>query len=101
MRKSLLPILFFTLVLSSVARTETKNATQQTYAKNPHPRLNILIHVGTKGFNYQNNLEYMKLLDSLKIPYQRLIVKDAPHSAKTIYQKQGEQIMKFHAANFR
>lgn len=70
------------------------------YAKNPNPPLNILIHVGTRGFNYENNLEYMKFLDSLKIPYQRQIVEDAPHSAKTIYEKKGVEIMKFHAANF-
>lgn len=70
------------------------------YAKNPQPPLKILVFVGTKGFNYQNNLAYMKHLDSLKIPYERLIVKDAPHSARVIYQKQGLAIMRFHAKNF-
>ena len=67
------------------------------YAKNPKPALKILVFVGTKGFNYQNNLAYMKFLDSLKIPYQRLIVKDAPHSARIIYEKKGLEIMQFHA----
>lgn len=71
------------------------------YAANPRPPLKILIHVGTKGFNYQNNLAYMQLLDQLKIPYQKLIVPDAPHSAMIIYQKAGLRIMKFHAENFR
>lgn len=71
------------------------------YAAKPKPRLNILIHVGTKGFNYQNNLAYMQFLDELKIPYQKLIVPEAPHSAMIIYQKSGEQIMQFHANNFR
>ena len=71
------------------------------YAAKPKPRLNILIHVGTKGFNYQNNLAYMQFLDELKIPYQKLIVPEAPHSAMIIYQKSGEQIMQFHAKNFR
>ena len=70
------------------------------YAQNPEPILPILIHVGTKGFNYQNNLEYMKFLDSLKIPYQRLIVDDAAHSAAQIYEKRGLEIMRFHAKNF-
>jgi len=70
------------------------------YAKHPEPRLSILIHVGTKGFNYENNLEYMAFLDSLKIPYERLIVEDAPHSAKIIYEKQGLELMRFHARNF-
>lgn len=71
------------------------------YAKHPQPKLAILIHVGTKGFNYQNNLEYMKFLESLKIPFQRLIVEDAPHSALKIYEKEGLKIMKFHAGNLQ
>ena len=70
------------------------------YAKNPSPALPILIHVGTKGFNFQNNVAYMKFLDTLKIPYERLIVEDVPHSAAKIYEKQGLTIMKFHAKNF-
>lgn len=73
----------------------------RTYAANPTHPLKILIHVGTKGFNYQNNLAYMKFLDELKIPYQKVIVPEAPHSAMIIYQKQGLRIMKFHADNFR
>ena len=70
------------------------------YAKNPRPSLRILVHVGTKGFNYENNLEYMEFLTSLKIPFERLIVEDAPHSASVIYEKRGLELMKFHAANF-
>lgn len=70
------------------------------FAKNPDEKLHIMIYVGTKGFNYENNLAYMKYLDSLKIPYQRLIVPDAPHSGRIIYEKRGSEIMKFHAKNF-
>lgn len=70
------------------------------YAANPSPSLPVLIHVGTKGFNYENNLAYMEFLDSLKIPYERLIVDGVPHSAAGIYEKQGLKIMKFHARNF-
>ncbi|MCP4511745.1 MAG: esterase family protein [Fuerstiella sp.] len=70
------------------------------YAKNPSPSLPILIHVGTKGFNYENNLAYMDFLDTLKIPYQKLVVKDAAHSAGQIYDKRGLEIMTFHARNF-
>ena len=66
---------------------------------NPRPKLPILIHVGTKGFNYENNLAYMEFLDSLKIPYKRLIVEGVPHSATGIYEKRGLEIMQFHAAN--
>ncbi|MFQ5732713.1 MAG: hypothetical protein ACE5KM_12265 [Planctomycetaceae bacterium] len=43
----------------------------------------------------------MKHLDSLKIPYRRLIVKDAPHSARIIYDKRGLEIMRFHAESSR
>ena len=73
------------------------------YASKPRlqPQLKILVHVGTKGFNYQNNLQYMDFLDSLEIPYQRLIVEDVPHSAMQIYQQQGLKIMQFHVKNFR
>ena len=70
------------------------------YAANPRPPLRILVHVGTKGFNYENNLEYMEFLTSLKIPYERLIVEGVPHSATLIYEKRGLELMKFHAANF-
>ena len=71
----------------------------RAYSKNPVPKLNILIHVGTRGFNYQNNLAYMKFLDELKIPYQKLIVEDAPHSAWAIYKKSGLKLMRFHASH--
>ena len=71
------------------------------YAKNPEPKFRILVYVGDKGFNYANNLEYMEFLKSLEIPFERLIVKDAPHSAKVIYAKNGLDIMKFHAESFR
>lgn len=72
----------------------------RAYAKNPKPPLRILIHVGTKGFNYENNLEYMEFLTSLKIPYERLIVEGVPHSAGLIYEKRGLELMKFHATSF-
>lgn len=73
----------------------------RAYAKTPKPSLRILVHVGTKGFNYENNLEYMKFLESLKIPFDRLIVPDVPHSAAGIYEKRGLELVKFHADNFR
>lgn len=63
--------------------------------------LRILFHVGTKGFNYQNNLEYMEYLEGLQIPFEKVIAVDATHSAKQIYQAHGQQIMNFHAASFR
>jgi len=62
--------------------------------------LKILVHVGDRGFNYQNNLEWMKHLDSLGIKHERLIVPGAEHSARQIYEASGLQIMRFHAQNF-
>jgi endo-1,4-beta-xylanase len=73
----------------------------RTYAAGDHPRVRLLIHVGTEGFNYENNLEYMKFLDSLGIKYKQVIVPEAPHSAIKIYQQQGIKIMRFHARNFQ
>lgn len=78
-----------------LARQYAKGRRDARYA------LRILVHVGTKGFNYENNLAYMTFLDSLEIPYERLIVEDAPHSAKVIYEKNGIDIMKFHTESFR
>ena len=71
------------------------------YGRNPKPKLNILVHVGNKGFNYQSNLEWMEHLKQLKIPFDHLIIPDAPHSATKIYEKKGLEIMRFHAANFK
>ncbi|PQO26418.1 1,4-beta-xylanase [Blastopirellula marina] len=71
------------------------------YAESKEPPLRIMLHVGTEGFNYENNLEYMKFLESLKIPFERIIVEGAPHSAQKIYDKRGLELVNFHAENFR
>ena len=67
--------------------------------KNASP-LKPMIWVGTKGFNYEYNLKFMKYLDKLGIPYEKLIVTDAPHSARIIYEKKGLELMQFHDRNF-
>lgn len=64
------------------------------------PSLKPLIWVGTRGFNYEYNLKYMEFLDGLGIPYEKLIVPDAQHSATQIYEAQGDALMKFHQRNF-
>ena len=64
-------------------------------------QLKPMIWVGTKGFNYEYNLKFMTYLDELGIPYERLICPEAPHSAGTIYQKMGLQLMGFHDGNFK
>lgn len=71
------------------------------YAETKNPPLRIMLHVGTAGFNYENNLQYMEFLKSLKIPFERIIVEEAPHSAQKIYDKRGLELVQFHAENFR
>ena len=70
------------------------------YADGDYPPVDWLIYVGTKGFNYENNLAYMKFLDSLGIKYKKLIVPDVDHSGTRIYDKKAKQIIRFHANNF-
>ena len=73
----------------------------KAYSKRKNaPPLNPLIWVGTKGFNYEYNLKFMKYLDGLGIPYKKLIVPDAPHSTKIIYEKNWIALMQFHDQNF-
>jgi acetyl esterase/lipase/enterochelin esterase-like enzyme len=70
------------------------------YAASPHPPMHWLFYVGSAGFNYRNNLEYMEFLDGLGIPYQRMIVSDVPHNTRLIYELHAKNIMGFHADNF-
>ena len=65
------------------------------------PAFRMLVFVGTKGFNYDNNLEFMEYLDSLGIPFERLVVPGAPHSAKIIYEKNAAEILGFHQRSFQ
>jgi endo-1,4-beta-xylanase len=64
-------------------------------------KLQILVHVGDQGFNYENNLQWMKHLESLGIEFEKVIVPGVGHSAKGIYDKRGLDIMSFHAKNFK
>lgn len=70
------------------------------YSATPHPPMHWLFYVGSKGFNYRNNLEYMEFLQSLDIPFRRMIVSDVPHNTRLIYEKHAVEIMRFHADNF-
>ncbi len=72
----------------------------RSYAASPHPPVDWLFYVGSKGFNYSNNLQYMEYLQSLDIPFRRMIVSDVHHSARLIYQQQAVAILNFHADNF-
>ena len=61
----------------------------------------VLVHVGDRGFNYANNLDWMKHLRKLDIQHESLIVAGAEHSALQIYEKVGKRIMLFHATHFK
>ena len=71
------------------------------YAQQKPAQVRWMIYVGTKGFNYENNLAYMRFLDSLGIHYEKLIVPDVPHSGGQIYEKAAMKIIQFHADNFK
>jgi enterochelin esterase-like enzyme len=62
--------------------------------------LRILVSVGKKDMNYQANLDWMKHLTGLSIPYEEAIAGDAPHSAAECYKNLGDRVMLFHAQNF-
>ncbi|MEL7498846.1 MAG: alpha/beta hydrolase-fold protein [Planctomycetota bacterium] len=84
-----------------LARAYAKKRSTKTESNNAQPMLKILVHVGDKGFNYQNNLEWMQHLESLGIDHEKIIVPDVGHSAIDIYEKSGLEIMKFHVENFQ
>ncbi len=74
----------------------------RSYVARPNaPKLNLMVYVGSKGSNYQNNLKYMEFLDRQGINYTRLIVPEATHSAKEVYDGNGLDIVQFHQANFQ
>ena len=59
-----------------------------------------MLWVGTKGFNYETNLQFSAYLDELGISHEKLIVPGAAHSAKEIMDAKGLKLMKFHERNF-
>ena len=62
--------------------------------------LRILVGVGKKDMNYEANLDWMKHLESLDIPFEKAIAGDASHSAAECYRNLGDHVLKFHADNF-
>ncbi len=79
---------------------DTWSLAQKHSVKKKKYQIAPLIWVGTKGFNYEYNLKYMKYLEKLGINYHKLIVSDTSHSAQKIYQKKGLELMEFHDQNF-
>ncbi len=59
-----------------------------------------LVAVGTKDFNYEANLAWMRHLTSRGVKFEKIIVPDVPHNAAQVYEKIGPAAMKFHAACF-
>jgi endo-1,4-beta-xylanase len=64
-------------------------------SKSKH-KLKPMIWVGDKGFNYEFNLKYMKYLETLGVPYEKLICPEVGHSASGIYEKMGNTLMQYH-----
>lgn len=65
------------------------------------PALPIMLWVGNKGFNYEYNLKFSDYLKELGIDHEIIVADGAPHSARVIYQKRGDELMGFHQKNFR
>ena len=67
------------------------------YARQPtQPPLNILIWVGTNGFNYEATLDYLDFLAGLEISTERLVVPDVGHNSTELYEKRGIDLLGFH-----
>ncbi len=81
--------------------TNTWDRAAEYARREDKPRLPILIWVGTKGFNYEDNLKFSAYLDELKVPHQMLVVEGVDHSAQRIYEKRGLELMRFHQRNFK
>ena len=60
------------------------------------PDLPLLFWVGTKGFNYENNLAYMAMLDELGVPYEKIIVPGVKHNGRELFERRGADLMRFH-----
>ena len=70
------------------------------YSKRKGDKVDLLVVVGTKDFNYEANLEWMAHLTKLGIPYEKIIVPEVPHNAGLVYEKVGLRAMQFHSACF-
>ena len=71
------------------------------YAEKKQPPLRIMIMVGDKDMNYEANLDWMKHLKSLDIPFEHEILPNVAHNSTLVFQQRGEKIMNFHAESFR
>ncbi len=60
------------------------------------PPLNILVWVGTRGFNYEATLEYLGYLEGLSVPAERLIAPGVDHNPFWFYETLGVDLLRFH-----
>lgn len=71
------------------------------YAANPVPPVRLLLVIGTKDFNHASNLDYMKFLDELKLPFSKIILEGVSHSNPEYYARLKISTLQFHAESFR
>ena len=65
------------------------------------PPLDIMIWVGTRGFNYEATLEYMGYLYGLGVPAERLIAPGVDHNPVWFYEAHGVDLLRFHDSHWR
>lgn len=71
------------------------------YAANPVPPVRLLLVIGTKDFNHASNLDYMKFLDELKLPFGKIILEGVSHSNPEYYAQLKVATLQFHAESFQ
>ena len=69
-------------------------------ARGGGPTVRVMIWVGTKGYNYRTNRQFMRRMTELGVPFESTVVDDVGHSARDIYERSGRRLMDFHAAAF-
>ena len=72
----------------------------KSYSNLGDHRLSIAFWGGTKGFNYNDILEYMEYLDSLGINYQSYFVGGIGHNSWLLYHSIGIDLQNFHVSAF-
>ena len=72
----------------------------KSYANSGDHSLSIAFWGGTKGFNYNDILEYMEYLDSLGINYQSYFVGGIGHNSWLLYHSIGIDLQNFHVSAF-
>ena len=72
----------------------------KSYVNSGGHRLSVAFWGGTKGFNYNDILEYMGYLDSLNVNYQSYFVDDVGHNSWLLYHSIGIDLLNFRVNAF-